>query len=235
MKSRYDKSVIQRDFRVREGAEARRIGKTPGPFGGRRGRRRGIGSRIVICQGDWRRRRRGEIFRLGAGGLDGVLSLFEIGIRFVWRPLLAQEEEAAEGALIHVVEAGFVAVHETEGGGGGEGREGAGDAADGVGGEVGLDGIVEEAGFDGPAAALAPEGGSHFLDEGHFDIVGGLEALDVLGHDGLEGFGGFALEDDAAREESVAAGVLCGTLLALWSFRSTGAGAVGPGSKSSPE
>ena len=195
----------------------------------------GRGGRVRIIKGVWRDRRRRGILGLGVGGLDGVLSVFEIGIRFVWRPRLAQEEEVAESALIHVVQAGFVAVHETEGGGGGEGGEGAGDAADGVGGEVGLDSIVEEAGFDGPAAALAPEGGSHFLDEGHFDIVGGLEAMDVFGHDGLEGLGGFGLQDDASGEESVAAGVLGGTLLALWSFRSTGAGAVGPGSKSSSE
>jgi len=211
------------------GAEGADIGKIPEWFCGRRGGAAGIVG-LLRSGARWN-----GFDGQGVCGRDKVLSMFEIGIRFVRHTLGAEEQEVTEGALIHVVEAGFVAVHEAECGGGGEGGEGSGDAADGVGGEVGVDRIVEEAGFDGPAAALAPEGGGHFLDEGHLDIVSRLEAFDVLSHDGLKGVGGFGLKDDAAREESVAAGVLSGTLLALWSFRSTGAGAVGPGSKSSSE
>ena len=52
------------------------------------------------------------------------------GTGFVWYPGGAQQEEIVQGALIHEVETGFVAVEEGEFGGGGELAEGGGNAGD---------------------------------------------------------------------------------------------------------
>ena len=89
--------------------------------------------------------------------------------------------DVLEGALADVVEAGLVAMQEGELGSEGEVGESAGNAADFVAGLAGVDGVVEEAGFDGPEAAQAPEGGGHFLDHAEFDVVGGAVAVEVLG------------------------------------------------------
>jgi len=123
------------------------------------------------------------------------------GTRFVWYPavwdFLAEDEEVVEGALVHEMEAGFVAVHkglaeDVVGFG-----EGGGDAIEEVAGGLSGGVVVEHAGLDGPGTADAPEGGGHLFDSGELDAIGGLEAFDQLGHEGVEGLLGFAFEDDA--------------------------------------
>ena len=52
--------------------------------------------------------------------------------------------------------------------------------------DMGVDFGVEQTGLEGPGAAEAPGGGDHFFDDVHFDIVGGLEAVDVLVEVGLK-------------------------------------------------
>jgi hypothetical protein len=39
--------------------------------------------------------------------------------------------------------------------------------------------FIEQGGFDGPGAALAPVSGAHFLDHAELDFVGWLKAVDV--------------------------------------------------------
>jgi hypothetical protein len=89
--------------------------------------------------------------------------------------------DVLEGALADVVEAGLIAMQEGELGRGGQIGESGGQAVDFVAGLAGVDGVVVEAGFDGPGAAQSPEGGDHFLDHAEFDVVGGAVAVDVLG------------------------------------------------------
>jgi len=140
-----------------------------------------------------------------------------------------------QGALVDEVEARFVAVHEAEGRGGGEGGEGGGHAVDGIGftggkitgGKTAGDGVIEHAGFEGPSAAHTPTGGGHLLDHAELHAIGGLEAVHVLGQMGFERFARFILHHDTAGEESVADGVLGRTLLPLGCNRSASAGSVG--------
>ncbi len=151
-----------------------------------------------------------------------------IGIGFVWNFHFAEFEKSAEGALIDVVEAGFIAVGEAEGVAGGELVEGADEAVERIrdaAEPIGL--VLQEAGFDGPVAVEAPVGGSHFFDEGVFDAIGGLEAVEVLVEHGEEVFGRFALEDEATGEQAMADRVAGGTLFTLRSDGAPGAGAIG--------
>ena len=115
--------------------------------------------------------------------------------------------DVLEGALADVVEAGLIAMQEGEVGCGGQVGESAGNAADCVAGLAGMDGVVVEAGFDGPGAAHAPEGGGHFLDDAEFDVVGGAVAVDVLGQEDVEVLAGLGAQDDALGEKAVADGV----------------------------
>lgn len=138
-----------------------------------------------------------------------------------------------EGPLVQHVEAGFIAVHEVQGGGIGEGLEGGSDTVDGRKGDGGFDGI-EHASFDGPGAAHAPGGTDHFLDEAELDVVGGLEAVDVGGKEGLEGFAGLVIEDEAAGEESVNEGVLGRMLLADFGDGAMRGLTVRPGCENAP-
>jgi hypothetical protein len=84
----------------------------------------------------------------------------------------------------------------------------------GCGGQVGESGgnaadfVAVEAGFDGPGAAHAPEGGGHFLDDAELDAVDGAEALDVLVEEGVEVLAGLVGQDDAPGERAVADGVV---------------------------
>ncbi len=151
--------------------------------------------------------------------------MFGNGTRFVWQGVVgqsgglgigeAQEEEVVEGALVHEVEAAFIAVDEGDGGAVGETGKGIGHAVEGGCGGLGGDLLVEEGGFDGPGAAQAPIGCGHVLDHAEFQAVGGLEAGDVVGEQSGEGLGTFVLEDHAMGQETMADGVAGGTLLAL--------------------
>ena len=141
-----------------------------------------------------------------------------------------------ETALIHKVEAGLIAMEEGEFGGGGEPGEGGGDAAELVGGVLGVDGVVEEAGFDGPGAAHAPVGGGHFLDHAELDPVGGGEAVEVVREQSLERLARFVAEDYAIGEQAVADGILAGDFaLAFGGDRASGFGSIGSGRKNSSE
>jgi hypothetical protein len=88
-----------------------------------------------------------------------------------------------------------------------------------------------EAGFDGPGAAHAPEGGGHFLDDAEFDVVGGAVAVDVLGHEDVEVLAGLGAQDDALGEKAVADGVEGRRLLSGGCGGAAGAGTVGAGRK----
>ena len=65
-------------------------------------------------------------------------------------------------------------------------------------------------GFDGPGAAQAPASGDHFFDHVEFEVVGGLEAIDVLGEECLKRFGRFVFENQAAGQKAVAQSILGG-------------------------
>ena len=105
------------------------------------------------------------------------------GTRFVWWGVVgeAEDEDVVERALVHEVEAGFVAVEEGNGRAVGEGGEGIGDAVEGGTGGLGGGLPVQEAGFHGPGPAQAPIGGSHVLDHAKFEAIGGPEVTDVVG------------------------------------------------------
>src|SRR5262249_55924128 len=74
-----------------------------------RGRGRGAGGRGRLAGA--RRERGRRWLRSGGGGLVAAV-VFGNGIRFVWYPRFAQEEQVVDGALVHHVEAGLVAVAE---------------------------------------------------------------------------------------------------------------------------
>ena len=105
--------------------------------------------------------------------------------------------DVLESALADVVETGLIAMQEGELGRGGQVGESAGNAADLVAGLAGVDGLVVEAGFNGPGAAHAPEGGGHFLDDAELDVVGGAVAVEVLGQEDVEVLAALVGQDDA--------------------------------------
>ena len=100
---------------------------------------------------------------------------------------------------------------------------------------MGVSGVFEHAGFDGPGAAHAPVRGNHFLDHAEFHAIDGLEAVQVLGQEGFEGLERFLFHDDAAGEQSVADGVLGRALLPLRRGRALRACSVGARSQNSFE
>jgi hypothetical protein len=63
--------------------------------------------------------------------------------------------------------------------------------------------FIEQGGFDGPSAALAPVGGAHLLDHVELDFVGGLEAVDVLLEESQEVFARFVVQNDTVGAEAV--------------------------------
>jgi hypothetical protein len=157
--------------------------------------------------------------------------LFGNGIGFVWYGG-AEEQAVVEGALVDAMEAGFVAVHEAEAGmSGGVGEDG-GHAVDFVAGGLSFGVVFIDAEFEGPGAAHAPVGRCHFLDETELEVIGGLEAFEVLGEEGFEGGLRFVFHDDAAGQEAVAGGVLGRAAFSFGGSRSTRAGAVGTGRES---
>jgi hypothetical protein len=134
--------------------------------------------------------------------------VFGNGIRFVWRGGVSEELQVAEAALVDAVEAGFIAVQESEAVGIGGVLEGGGEEAGAVTGVGDVEALGKQLGFDGPGTAHAPEGGHHFFDDAVLDAVGGLEAIQVFGEDFRKTLGRFVVQDDAASQQGVAAGVL---------------------------
>jgi len=163
--------------------------------------------------------------------------VFDCGTRFVWYSGdihqigggngVADEEEVMEGALVHHVNARFVAVEESEVGRGGEFAEGGGDAGRSAGGGVGVEGLGHTGVLDAPGTADTPEGGGHILDHGALDAIDGHEALEVTGENGLETFERLAGKDDAVGEKAVLHGILRRAFLAFRSDRATGLASVG--------
>jgi hypothetical protein len=71
-------------------------------------------------------------------------------------------------------------------------------------------------------------GHGHFLNHAELDAIGGSETLDVLGHEVVKTLTGFAFEDGALGEETVAEGVGGGVFFPLKGDGASGAGAVCP-------
>jgi len=138
-------------------------------------------------------------------------------------------EEGAERALIHIVEARFVAVEERVGGAGGEGAESGDVAVEGVAAVLVAGLGIDHAFFHGPVAVEAPVGGGHFFDQGVFDAVSGLETFHVLLEEELKVLFAFSLEDDNVGEQAVAHGVHGGAFFAFGGDRPLGARAVSTG------
>jgi hypothetical protein len=76
--------------------------------------------------------------------------------------------------------AGLITLQQGQGARGGKAVEGYGQAVPAAAIRLERHLPIEQAGFDGPGAALAPVSGAHFLDHAELDFVGGLEAVDVL-------------------------------------------------------
>ena len=134
--------------------------------------------------------------------------MFDNGTRFVWYGGGTQEEQVIKRALVDEMKTGLVTVHEAERGFVGEVGEGVGQAIQGIGGRLGVGGIFKLAGFDCPGAAEAPVRSDHLFDHAEFHAIGGLEAAEVVRHDGFETRGGFVVQDDVAGQETVAGGIL---------------------------
>jgi hypothetical protein len=111
-----------------------------------------------------------------------------------------QQEQVLQGAVIHVVEASFVAVQQGEAVGIVGILEGGSQEAGSVTGLREVEAIVQQLGFDGPGATHAPPGGDHFFDEAKLDAVGRLEARQVVGHDLRETIGRFVFQENDAGE-----------------------------------
>jgi hypothetical protein len=108
-----------------------------------------------------------------------------------------------EGALVHAVETGLITIEKVELVAGGELGEGGGDtgAVSGLG--AFFHALVEQGGFDGPETAQAPGGRGHFLDDALFDVVGGIQLLQMLIQVLSEGFLRFVPEHHTFGQETV--------------------------------
>ena len=128
------------------------------------------------------------------------------------------------------METRLIAVDQLQGRLGGYGGEAVGEPGQLVPiGGLGRNGAIHDAGFDGPGAALAPEGGKHLLDQAQLDGIGGREARDELGLEGIKGLARFVFKDDYLGHEAVAGGVPGGTAFSGRGDRALGAGSIGSG------
>ena len=127
-----------------------------------------------------------------------------------------------EGAVVHHVEACFVAMEEGQLGRGGQLAECGRDISQVGAFRAGGHGAFEEGVFDSPGATHAPGSGGHFLDHAAFDLIDGVESLEVLNDIGFEGFTGLAGEDHTIGEETVTDCILGRTELAFRGFGAMG-------------
>ncbi len=148
---------------------------------------------------------------------------------FVSHSVFAHLQQVAEGALVDEVEARLVAMEEAEPWGIGDFGEGGGDAGQLFAGGLVIEGGLEPLVLDGPEAAEAPVGGSHFLDERLVHLVVRGEAGKVLIHDVIEGFAGLVADDDVLGQQAVTKGVSRGAALTFGGSGAAGAGTVGAG------
>jgi hypothetical protein len=106
-----------------------------------------------------------------------------------WLPF-TDEQQVAEGSLLHVVEAGFVAGEECEAVVGRQIAEGRSSTRELAAFLFASHGLFDHRGFDSPGAAKAPVGGGEFLDHVEFESVHESEALNQDVAERFEGFGG---------------------------------------------
>lgn len=104
--------------------------------------------------------------------------------------------EGVEGALVHAVEPGFVAVQELELVIGAESGEGFGTTAVLGIGSASVEGLVPECGFGSPDPTETPCGDDDFLYYGILDPIGGVELLEMFIEKLAESFPTFPFEDD---------------------------------------
>jgi hypothetical protein len=142
----------------------------------------------------------GWIGSTSTAGKTGRCTVSGNGIGFVWHARSLQQEQVLHGALIHAVEAGFVAVEQGEAMGIGGILKGGSQEAGSVTGFRDVEAVVQQLGFDGPGAAHAPPGGDHFFDDAELDAVGWLEAPQVVGQDLRETGGRFVFQEYDAGE-----------------------------------
>jgi hypothetical protein len=170
--------------------------------------------------GGWRGKGRirpiwGVFGRVWGGFRTGFIGEFVAGKRsfgFVCanrkcRGGLAHEEQVVEGALVHEVEAAFVAVEEAEFGRGGELAEGGIHAGELSAGGLLLHGVFEHFGFERPGAAEAPVGGGEFFDEAVLEIVNGGESLEEDVAEGFEVLGALVADEDLLGEQTMTDGI----------------------------
>ena len=168
----------------------------------------------------------------GIGGgrqQDGrrIGAVFGNGTGFVRHARDAQEEDVVESALVHEVKSSFIAVKESQLGGGSLLAKGRRDASDIVARGLGGERVGEQRIFNSPGSAEPPVGGSHFFDHPEFDTVSGIEAPDVLGDEVSESFERLSGEDDTVRKQSVLDSILGRAALPFGRPRAAGEGAVG--------
>jgi hypothetical protein len=89
-----------------------------------------------------------------------------------------------------------------------------------------IESFVQEALFHGHGAAEAPVTGGHVFDHAEFDIVARGELVLMLGEQEQKLRLGFAIQDDAFGEETVAHGIDGGAAFTGRGLRAAGAGAV---------
>jgi hypothetical protein len=140
----------------------------------------------------------------------------------------AHQDEIGMSALKDLVEALLVTVNEVEVRLRGSDCEGIGETGRLVGiGGPGGNRVIRDTGLDCPQAALAPNGGEHLLDHAELDAVGGTEALDEVGEEGIEILARFALQEKALGQQAAADGIPRRTALFGRSDRPPGAGSIG--------
>jgi hypothetical protein len=110
----------------------------------------------------------------------------------------AHLDEIGERALEDAVKARLIAVDQLQGRLCGYGGEAIGETGQLVLiGGLGRNRAIHDTGLDGPGAALAPESGKHLLDQAKLDGIGGSEAREELGVEGIKALARFVFKDNA--------------------------------------
>jgi hypothetical protein len=152
-----------------------------------------------------------------------------MGVLGLGGPGGAGEEQSANGALVHHVETGFVAVQQGEPTGIGQFAERAGHTGGIISVPLASEGAGHEAVFDGPRAAHTPVRGDHFLDHAHFEVISRAEAGEVGIFEGLKRLQGFVGHDHDIGKQTMTGCIPGGTALAFGGFGAAGVGAIGAG------
>jgi hypothetical protein len=99
---------------------------------------------------------------------------------------------------------------------------------------VGGDFRIEVDGFEVPDAALTPTGHDERLDEGKFDVILRVKALEDAGVEFVETLAAFSGEEEVFRKDAVTDGVFGGAEFAFRRVRASGFGAVTGGGGALP-